>query len=152
MDLPSMPDDKEIFSLSACELRGSEARHFLNLFRQSCGPGVPLGSRFLWVTNADVFLMAVASIRDVGGGTYKKELMKHDLFRFALVMRNMTTHHFVVTSPGTSFVNRDINLHTGSRPVGAIDWEEPQLVQATVLNRLDRYKADLEGKTRSIQE
>ena len=30
--------------------------------------------------------------------------------------------------------------------VGAIDWEEPKLVQATVLGQLDRYETDLKAK------
>jgi hypothetical protein len=90
--------------------------------------------------------MAISSIRDVEGGIYKKPLMQSNLFRFVQVMRNLTTHHFVVTSPGASFINRDINVHAGKRPTGAIDWEEPKLVQATVLSRLDQYETALKPK------
>lgn len=146
MNLPTVPSDQEMFSLPPGELRFREACHFLNLFRQTCGPRVPLGSRFLWVTNADVFLMAIASIRDVDGGIYKKKLMERGLFRFVQVMRNLTTHHFVVTAPGASFINRDVSVHVGNRAVGAIDSEEPKLVQATVLGRLDRYETELKAK------
>jgi hypothetical protein len=150
MDLPSTPSDQEVFSLRPAELRFREACHFLNLFRQTSGLRVPLGeSRFLWVTNADVFLMTIASIRDVEGGIYKNKLMERDLFRFVQVMRNLTTHHFVVTSPWASFINRDISVHAGSPPVGAIDWEEPKLVQATVLRGLDQYETDLKAEAKS---
>lgn len=146
MNLPSMPSDQEMFSLPPGELRFREACYFLNIFLQTCGPQVPLGNRFLWVANADAFLMAIVSIRDVDGGIYEKELKKRNLFRFVQVMRNLTTHHFVVTSPGARFINREINVHAGNRPVGAIDWEEPNLVQATVLGQLDRYETNLKAK------
>src|SRR5262245_20386147 len=109
MTLPSMPSDEEVMSLPPVALRFREACHFLGQFRETCGPQVPLGRRFLRVTNADAFLMAIASIRDVDGGVYKDELMGRDLFRFVQVMRNLTTHHFVVTSPGENFINRNIN-------------------------------------------
>ena len=90
--------------------------------------------------------MAIVWIRDVDGGIYEKELKKRNLFGFVQVMRNLTTHHFVVTSPGARFINREINVHAGSQPVGAIDWEEPNLVQATVLGQLDRYETNLKAK------
>jgi hypothetical protein len=161
-----MPSEEEVMSLSPVALRFREACHFLGLFRETCGPQVPLGRRFLWVTNADAFLMAIASIRDVSCGTYRHALMQHDLFRFVQVMRNLTTHHFVVTSPGESFINRNINLSvaTGfffvatsaeaSNPqpapplVETVNWEEPQLVQETVLRRLEQYETDLQPGSR----
>lgn len=146
MDLPALPSDQQVFSLSADEFRFRQACYFLQMFRRSCGVQVPLGSRFLWVTYADTFLMAVASLRDVDGAKHKTQLTQSDLFCFVQVMRNLTVHHLVVTSPAAKFINRTVNLHVGSVPPGAIDWEEPKLVQESVLKCLDQYEKDLKKK------
>jgi len=148
MDLPALPSDQEVFSLSANEFRFRQACYFLQMFRRSCGVQVPLGSRFLWVTYADTFLMAVASLRDVDGAKHKTHLTQSHLFRFVQVMRNLTVHHLVVTSPAAKFINRTINLYVGSVPPGAIDWEEPKLVQESVLKCLDQYENDLKNNMR----
>ena len=76
MDLPALPSDQEVFSLSANEFRFRQACYFLQMFRRSCGVQVPLGSRFLWVTYADTFLMAVASLRDVDAPSIRLTLRR----------------------------------------------------------------------------
>jgi hypothetical protein len=145
-NLPSMPNDQEVFGLSPGEFRFHEACHFLERFRDAYGPHSPLGNRFLWVISSDAFVMAIASIREMDYGIYKNKLANCEVFRFVQVMRNLTAHHFVVTSPGASFINRDINVHAGTPSGDAISWEEPKLVQSTVIAALDQYESALKDR------
>ena len=138
--------DEEVFSLPSAELRFRQACQFYVLFKEFHGPEAGLkGNRFLWMCQVDAFLTALVSLKDLTG--LRSQLNAISVFRFLVVMRNITAHQAVVSSSSpVSMVARDISVQAGSFNSDRPDHEMPTLDSAKITRALANYEAQLRSQ------
>jgi len=143
MSVAPLASNQDVYSYSPAELRFREACQSYALFRSQHGPEAGLkDNRFLWMCYADAFLMSIVSVRDLTG--LRSQMSASDLFRFIIVMRNVTVHQAVVSgSSPLQMVNRIISVQAGAYNPDAPDHEVPVLVAHRIAAALANYEAQL---------
>jgi len=90
-------DELNLSEIHPAELRLAHAEYFRKEFVKHSGP--PLDNYFLMIAYFDAFLFTIASVHDITSKPTQKQLDDIPVFRFFKVLRNITTHHSVLTAP-----------------------------------------------------
>lgn len=148
--MANLVDNNEVYSLGPGEFRFKETCLFYTLFMDHHGPAAGLkDNRFLWMSYADAFLMALVSLQDLVDP--KPELYKSDTFRFLKVMRNITVHQAAVAASSPySMVNKDVAVQGGSYNPNRPDHDDPILVAHRIETALQNYEFSLKARPDGI--
>jgi hypothetical protein len=152
MPVVPLANDDEVFSLPPAELRFRQACQFYVNFKSFHGPEAGLkGNRFLWMCYVDAFVTALVSLKDLTG--LRSQLNAISVFRFLVVMRNITAHQAVVSgSSPVSMVARDISVQAGDLNPDRPDHEMPILDAAKIDRALANYEAQLRTQNVHIDQ
>lgn len=143
MALHVLVGDQDIYTLTSTELRFRQACQFYALFMRHHGPNAGLaGNRILWMCHVDAFLAPLVSVQDIW--FLRSQLNTSDLFRFIVVMRNITAHQAVVSASSPySMVSRDVHVQAGAYNSERPDHEIPVLAASKIATSLANYEAQL---------
>lgn len=88
-------NEEAMSALTPAQLRLSHAEYFLAQYRKHSGP--PIDSYWLMVGYFDAYLFALGSVWDMSPNDVQEELNKSRVFQFFKALRNITTHHSVLS-------------------------------------------------------
>jgi len=89
--------EEELAQQTPASLRLAQAEYFLGEYIRHCGP--PVDSYFGMVCCFDAFLFAFVSVEEMVNEEMKKKLNEDSKFRFFKALRNITTHHSILSAP-----------------------------------------------------
>jgi hypothetical protein len=105
----------DFLEMSPAELRLAETNHLFHLFKESRNAEVNYGM-FLLTTYFDALLFCFVSIEEMVDTTRKEQLRSLDSFMFFKALRNIATHHSVLSGIKGKFerpISRIVSVSVG---------------------------------------